>query len=112
MGSAPFRRSDAAPAARTALRIGLPKIFCNYAGARHESRTRDLRLGKRWLHGAPECTKPDFAADGAIQGAQECTFGADSGGRSKDGGVPAVRIEEAIRALLAGDVETARRLLR
>ncbi|HXN31793.1 MAG TPA: hypothetical protein VN894_08030 [Polyangiaceae bacterium] len=61
---------------------------------------------------APECTKPDFAADGAIQGAQECTFGADSGGRSKDGGVPAVRIEEAIRALLAGDVETARRLLR
>ena len=40
------------------------------------------------------------------------TFGADSGARSKDDDVPAVRIEEAIRALLAGEVETARRLLR
>jgi hypothetical protein len=54
---------------------------------------------------------PDFTADGAIQCARECTVGADSGGRSNDDQIPAVRIEEAIKAPLAGDVETARRLL-
>jgi hypothetical protein len=69
-------------------------------------------LGNMVQQGAPECTTPDFAADGAIQGAPECTIGADSGARSNDDDVPAVRIEEAIKALLAGDVETARRLLR
>jgi hypothetical protein len=68
--------------------------------------------GNMVQQGAPECTTPDFAADGAIQGAPEWTIGADSDARSNDDDVPAVRIEEAIRALLAGDVETARRLLR
>jgi hypothetical protein len=61
---------------------------------------------------ARECIAPDSAADEAIEGAPECTIGADSGARSNGDDVPAVRIEEAIKALLAGDVETARRLLR
>ena len=61
---------------------------------------------------APERNTPDSAAAESVQSAPECTHGADSGTRSKRCGVPAVRIEEAIKALLAGDVETARRLLK
>jgi hypothetical protein len=44
--------------------------------------------------------------------APKCTIGADSDARGTLCGVPAVRIEEAIKALQEGDVETARRLLR
>jgi hypothetical protein len=61
---------------------------------------------------APECTTPDSATDETLQGAPECTYGADSDARSKRVDVPAVRIEEAIKALQAGDVDTARHLLR
>jgi hypothetical protein len=63
---------------------------------------------------APECNTPDSAAKETIQfqSAPECTHGADSDARSKRCGVPAARIEEAIKALLDGDVETARRLLK
>jgi hypothetical protein len=60
---------------------------------------------------APERNTPDSAATETVQSAPECTHGADSDARSKHCGVPAVRIEEAIKALLAGDVEAARRLL-
>jgi hypothetical protein len=60
---------------------------------------------------APECNTPDSAGKQNVESAPECTHGADSDARSKRCGVPAVRIEEAIKALLAGDVETARRLL-
>jgi hypothetical protein len=96
------------------LRMGLPTILCNYAerDTSLELATFGLgSLGDTVHQSAPECTKPDFAADGAVQGAPECTIGADSGARSKDGGVPAVRIEEAMKALAVGDIETARRLL-
>jgi hypothetical protein len=61
---------------------------------------------------AAECTRPDSSENAVVDGAPECTIGADSDARGKLCGVPAVRIEEAIKALQAGDVETARQLLR
>ncbi|MGA3122805.1 MAG: hypothetical protein ABSF69_18715 [Polyangiaceae bacterium] len=53
----------------------------------------------------------DFSEKRAAQSAGECSHGADSDDRTKRVGLPAPDIEEAIRALVAGDVETARRLL-
>jgi TusA-related sulfurtransferase len=61
---------------------------------------------------AAECARPNSSEGTPVDGAPECTIGADSDARGKRCGVPAVRIEEAIRALQAGDVETALRLLR
>ena len=60
---------------------------------------------------APECRFGDSSENKAVQSAGECTRGADSDARTKSGDVSALRIEEAMKALAAGDVETARRLL-
>jgi len=60
---------------------------------------------------AGECRLGDFSEKRAAQSAGECSHGADSDDRTKRVGLPAPDIEEAIRALVAGDVETARRLL-
>ena len=74
-----------------------------------EPATRGLEGPKEWVQeGAGECTTPNFGAKRAVQSAPECTIGADSLVRSKRVGVPAVRIEEAIKALPEGDVETPR----
>jgi hypothetical protein len=53
----------------------------------------------------------DSSENEHVKSAGECTRGADSDARTKSGEVSALRIEEAIKALAAGDVETARRLL-
>ena len=68
-------------------------------------------LATRVQESAPECTTPKFHENEDIQSAGGCSIGANSSDRSKPGEVSAAKIQEAIKALAVGDVETARRLL-
>ena len=77
-----------------------------------EPATRGLEGHAGWVReSAGECGLADFSENCPVQSAGECSHGADGDDRTKHVGPPAPNLEEAIRALVAGDVETARRLL-